>query len=444
MSLFAHYEADPDVVRATAADVLSGATKVTDLKVSVDQRHDVAVSATGGVLSGPLVSSVRPFDGYADQTAQCATIAGGAMNLFAKDIDTYNAGIDDLNARYAAAAATGFNVDQDQYYNHGTMTPQQRDTAYHNAVAAAQSSLKSSLAAEEAKLRETLDSEADVVVAVLDKGPSDDAALVLAMNGELPSQARVTFPGVIDGFKTAFDPVAGTYSLVTLSKYPVDLAKAQLALERASLALLQGQNLADADTNAVLRLVGGDATDMAVLNKYFSGEESLNSLRDGYDAAKGARSAMGLVDAAAATSKFAKGVAGLSVLSGIYDIGWNPNDDSGVRRGIMVAGDTAGIVGGAGTLLIAAGIITAPIAAPIVIGATVVAGAIALGTLVYDHWDDIKDGVGTAYNWTKDRLGDAVDAVGDTVDAVGDTVDKAADWADDQAKKIPVIGGLFG
>ena len=38
---------------------------------------------------------MRPFDGYADQTAQCATIAGGALNLFAKDIDTYNAGIDD-------------------------------------------------------------------------------------------------------------------------------------------------------------------------------------------------------------------------------------------------------------------------------------------------------------------------------------------------------------
>ena len=50
----------------------------------------------------------------------------------------------------------------------------------------------------------------------------------------------------------------------------------------------------------------------------------------------------------------------------------------------------------------------------------------------------------TAYDWTKDRLGDAVDAVGDTVDAVGDSVDKAADWVDDQAKKIPVIGGLFG
>lgn len=443
MGLFAHYEADPDTVRATAKSVLSGSTKVTDLKVTVDQRHDVAVSATDGDLSGPLVSSVMPFKNYADQTAQCATIAGGALNLFAKDIDTFNTGIDDLNARYATAAANGFYVDQDQFYDHGTMTPQQRDTAYHNAVSSAQSSLKSSLAAEELKLRETLDREADVVVAILDKGPSKDAAVVLALNGMLPLEANVSFPGVIDGFKMAFDPTAGAYSLATLAKYPVDLAKSQLALQRASLALLQGQNLADAETNAVLRLVGGDATDMAVLRQYFTGEQSLNAVRDGFTAAQATRSGMGLLDAAAAGSKLAKGVAGLSVLSGLYDIGVNPNDDTGIRRGVQVTGDAAGIVGGAGTLLIAAGIITAPIAAPIVIGATIIAGGIALGTLIYDHWDDIKSGVSTAYNWTKDRIGDAVDGVGTAVKAAGEGLEKAGDWVDDQAKKIPVIGGLF-
>ncbi len=443
MGLFTHYEANPDVVRATATDVLSGATRVSELRVSVDQRHDVAVSATSGVLTAPLVSSVRPFDGYADQTAQCATIAGGALNLFAKAIDTYNAGIDDLNARYAAAAANGFNVDQDQFYNHGTLTQQQRETAYHHAVSAAQSSLKSSLAAEEAKLRETLDGEADVVVGVLDKGPSKEAALVLAMNAELPGQARVTFPDVVDGFKMAFDPTAGAYSLVTLSKYPVDLAKTQLALERASLALLQGKNLADAQTNAVLRLVGADATDIRVLNQYFAGEESLNTLRDGYNTARAARSSMGLLDAAAAGSKLAKGVAGLAVLSGFYDIGWNPNGDTGVRRDIQLTGDAAGIIGGGGALLMAAGLITAPIAAPIVIGATIIAGGIALGTLIYDHWDDIKAGVSTAYNWTKDRVSAAVDGLGDAVDATGDALKTAGDWVDEQAKKIPVIGGLF-
>jgi hypothetical protein len=139
------------------------------------------------------------------------------------------------------------------------------------------------------------------------------------------------------------------------------------------------------------------------------------------------------MDAAAATSKFSKGIAGLSVLSGIYDLAANPNDDTGIRRDVDYLGDAAGIVGGGGTLLIAAGIITAPIAGPIVLGATVIAAGVALGTLVYDHWDDIKDGVSTAYDWTKDRFGDAADAV-----------DDAAGWVDDQAKKIPVVGGLFG
>jgi hypothetical protein len=433
MALFAHYEADPDAIRSTAAEVLTGSTRVSDLRVSVDQRHDVAVSATGGILTGPLVSSVKPFDGYADQTAQCATIAGGALNLFAKDIDTYNRGIDELNARYETAAAHGFNVDVDQFYNHGTMTPQQRDAAYHHAVSTAQSSLKSSLAAEEATLREALDSDADVVVAILDKGPSNDAAVVLAMNGALPQQADVTFPGVIDGFKMAFDPTAGAYSLATLAKYPVDAAKSELALYRASLALLQGQNLADADTRAVLRLVGGDATDMRVLTKYFEGEQSLNELRTGLTAAQEARAGFNLMDAASATSRFSKSIAVLGVASGIYDLAANPNGDTGLRRDVDYLGDAAGIVGGGGTLLIAAGIITAPIAGPIVLGATVIAAGVAVGTLIYDHWDDITDGVSTAYDWTQDRLGDAADAV-----------DDAADWVDDQAKKIPVIGGLFG
>lgn len=99
---------------------------------------------------------------------------------------------------------------------------------------------------------------------------------------------------------------------------------------------------------------------------------------------------------------------------------------------------TAPVSRQAPALLLATGLVTgaaATVLAPIVIGAAAVAGAIALGTLVYDHWDDITHAASTAYNWTKDKVGDAVDAV-------GDTVDKAADWVDDQAKKIPLIGGL--
>jgi len=443
VGLFEHYEADPGAIRGTATAVLAGSTRVSDLRVSVDAQHDVAVSVTGGDLLGPLSTSHYPFTAAADTTAQCATIAGGALNLFAKDIDTYNAGIDDLNTRYETAAASGFGVDAEQFYDHGTMTPEQRAAAYHGAVSRAKSSLVAQLNAEQAKLEEILDDGADVVVGILDEGPSKDAALVLAMNGELPRQASVTFPEVIDGFKTAFDPTAGAYSLVTLSKYPFDVAKSQLALERASLALLQGTNLADAETNAVLRLVGGDAADLRVLNQYFRGQESLNELRTGLEVAKTSRSGLGILDAAAATSKLSKGVAGLSVLSGLYDIGWNPNGDTGVRRGIQVTGDAAGIVGGAGSLLIAAGVLTAPIAGPIVLGATIIAGGIALGTLIYDHWDDIKQGVSTAYNWTADRISDGIDAVGDGIEAVGDGIENAGEWLDDQAKKIPLIGGLF-
>lgn len=444
MGLFPHYEADPGAVRGTATDVLDGSTKVSDLRVDVDSRHDVAVSVTGGILTGPLVSSTRPFDTSADTTAQCATIAGGALNLFAKDIDTFNAGIDKLNARYDVAAASHFNVDAEQFYNHGTMTQQQRDQAYHHAVSSAQSALTSSLTAEEHQLREELDSGADVVVAILDKGPSKDAAVVLALNGELPQEASVTFPEVIDDFKLAFDPGAAVYALQDFARYTAGTIEADRALQQASLALLQGKNLADAETLAVLKVVGGDATDMRVLNQYFRGEETVSALRAGLQEAQATRAGFNLLDAAAATSKFAKGIAGLTVLSGIYDLGWNPNGDTGIRRDVDYVGDAAGIIGGGGTLLIAAGILTAPISGPIVLGATAIAAGIALGTLIYDHWDDIKAGVSTAYHWTSDRLGDAADALGDAADTVGDGLEDAGDWVADKAKDIPVIGGLFG
>lgn len=154
MALFPHYEANPATVRGIATTVLSGSTRVSDLKVSVDGQHNLSVAATGGLLTAPLQSAVLPLNSHADDTAQCATIAGGALNLFAKDIDTYNRGVDELNARYATAAANGFYVNADNYYNHGaTLTVQQRDQQYHTAVANAASSLKSSLVAEEAKLR---------------------------------------------------------------------------------------------------------------------------------------------------------------------------------------------------------------------------------------------------------------------------------------------------
>lgn len=275
-----------------------------------------------------------------------------------------------------------------------------------------------------------------MVAAILKKGPSNSAALVLAMNGELPAQASITFPDVLKDFKTVFDPTAGAYSLVDMGRSGVNTFKSQLGLERASLALLQGKNLADAQTQAVLRVVGGDVTDARVLNQFFRGEESLNPLKAALGTAETTRSGLGLVDAAAATSKFAKGVSVLAVAGGIYDIGWNPNGDTGGRRALGVTADVTGIVGGGGSLLIAAGVITAPIAAPIVLGATAIAGTIALGMLIHDHWGDITKGASTAYNWTADKVGDAVDAA-------GDTVDKAAGWVDDQAKKLPIIGGLF-
>lgn len=66
------------------------------------QQQQTSASAVSGMLLGPLTSSVQPVVSTAASTAQAATIASGALDLFAKAVDEYNDGIDRLNERYEA------------------------------------------------------------------------------------------------------------------------------------------------------------------------------------------------------------------------------------------------------------------------------------------------------------------------------------------------------
>jgi hypothetical protein len=177
-------------VHGLATKILNSGDQVTGVGTDVSSQHRVSVGSVNGLLSNPLSSAIQPVLSSSSNIAQCTTIAGGAMTMWSKAIQEYDDGVDKLNKEYETAKAAGFNVDAEQFYNHGAgLTAEQRSTMYHNAVHSADIALRHRLEGEEHKLKQVLDAEAETVQAVLEKGPSKQAALILAAHGALPAQA---------------------------------------------------------------------------------------------------------------------------------------------------------------------------------------------------------------------------------------------------------------
>ncbi|QJW35141.1 hypothetical protein [Cellulosimicrobium protaetiae] len=137
---------------------------------------------------------------------------------------------------------------------------------------------------------------------------------------------------------------------------------------------------------------------------------------------------------------FAGGAAG--VVGGINQIVNTQYD--GVRGGVDRGMGVLSVIGGAGTMAIAAGLLTNPVGIAVVAGAAAVAGVWALGNLVYDNWDSISGffsdpGPYLADGWNdvKDFAGNAADTIEDVASDVGDAIGDGLSAAGD------FVGGLF-
>jgi hypothetical protein len=118
----------------------------------------------------------------------------------------------------------------------------------------------------------------------------------------------------------------------------------------------------------------------------------------------------------------------------------------GVRGGIDRVMGGVSVVGGAGGLAIALGgaALLGPVGVGIAVGAGVVAGAWALGNLVYDNWDSISGAASTAAGWVGDRAGDVAEGIGNMADAAGDAVSDVGDAVGDGLSAAgDFVGGLF-
>jgi len=153
--------------------------------------------------------------------------------------------------------------------------------------------------------------------------------------------------------------------------------------------------------------------------------------------------AMGMLGGLGTAGRLMGGVGGaFGVIGGFQQMFATEYD--GWRGGMDRVMGGVSVVGGAGTMLMMAGLLTNPVGIGIVVGAGVVAGAWALGNLVVDNWDSITGFVSDplpyladGWNDVQNFASDAVDTIGnvasDVGDAIGDGLSAAGDF----------VGGLF-
>lgn len=157
--------------------------------------------------------------------------------------------------------------------------------------------------------------------------------------------------------------------------------------------------------------------------------------------------AMGVFGRMGPAGRLLGGAGGLlGVVGGVQQIlGSSYEEQGGLRwRADQVAGGLS-IIGGGGTLLMMTGLVAlGPVGIGVVVGAGVVAGAWALGNLVYDNWDAIQGFASDPTAYLADGWNDVKNVASDVADSVGDGVSAAADTIGDGLDKAgDFIGGLF-
>ncbi|HEY7043560.1 MAG TPA: hypothetical protein VH419_07830 [Nocardioidaceae bacterium] len=416
MSLFEHYPATPGSVRSAGKAIIHAGSRVSDVAQAVDRAHNGALSVVDGLLAMPLLTAPASVRQSAQSTNQSAILAGGAANLFASNIETYNDGIDKLNERYAAAKASSFHVDADRFFMHGgSQTPAQRQAAYDGAVRNAEAALVSSLTAEKRKLDQQLDQDAEHVSGMLRRGPSAGAIYELAAAGAIPPNVALAYPGIDTSFVKELIKGGTTawklYSKVLRIRGNLEAAKLAVAAWNemdAGRSMIPFARTFDDVVDVFGQLDNGDDY-MALYAQMRNAEWLSNAARAGIP-----------------MSKFAKGLAGVGILAGGYDLFANPDGHTGARRGIDMGMDVVGIGASGAALAVATGLLVVnPVGLTVIAVAGGVTAAWAAGNYIYDHWDDITAGVDAAKDWVGDRASDVVDKAGDVVDDIGDGISGA-------------------
>jgi hypothetical protein len=190
--LFAHYPAKSGAVRGSAEDLITASERIEDVGAEVTARQRVAIDAVAGTVEAPMSSAAAPVAREIGAVSAAAAVAGGALNLFARAIDTYNAGIDELNRRYDEARAADFFAQPVAADSGEPPSAAQRQQQYDARVAEARTAIEYTLGLVEDRLRERLDHAASSAAVLLHHGPSTQSMRFLTSTGALPGVLSVS------------------------------------------------------------------------------------------------------------------------------------------------------------------------------------------------------------------------------------------------------------
>ncbi|HYJ68433.1 MAG TPA: alpha/beta hydrolase [Nocardioidaceae bacterium] len=180
--LFPHYPSPPDELIGIAAQLLRASGDTSSTVGDVESGMGRAVDAVDGDISFPMAQAPDPAVRNGTSVAEAAQFASGAVMFFAQAVQTYNDGIDRLNA-------------------------QVREGEF-DVMSLGRAEKLRRLQAEQARLDEALDAAAARVAGMLDRGPNPDDAGFLEDHGYLLSPDGGDVRSIVATMPAGNDPDA--------------------------------------------------------------------------------------------------------------------------------------------------------------------------------------------------------------------------------------------
>lgn len=373
------------------------------------------------------------------------------MKGFGHSISTYNKTVDRLNHEYETAKRRHFGVTADTDGTTDDMSAKEKKTTHDAAVDAADHALRVKLGAQEATARRQLDDDGQTFADTLTTGPTQEAFLSLSLAGFINIKDALPYIGM--GL-AEFNKVRGHISTVRTVLKPstyrnyVNLAKWLKIVATGGERLKQG---IEVQSTWMMRDIMRSSLEKGLnfserIDRWKAGKDDLPDLIKDIKRSRGQFMAdawnpdkwndplgkgaffsesgkIGSLLSKAKPLGVANTVAGramgpLALAGGIYTLA-----DTGVNWDHESTEDkVTGIVGG-GSSVVAGGIATAalvgvtvpPVGAAIAIGA----GAVALGTVVYQHRHQIAHAAEHLAEGAKDLADDVGSGIKDGVSKLG-------------------------
>lgn len=419
------YDGDAGRLREAALDAATQAKRLADLQGELDRMERTAIAESEGFLDSAVRQRFEPATQLADDIAQAAVLFARAMGEFAAEIDRYNHVVDGLNREYEAARATRFGVLMLVATPGDTADSERVHRQYWADVEQADFTTRARLAAREQIAAQILDDAGNQAAQRLDAGPGAlinmTWADVAGAAGNLLSWLGVG-PGEVHDARDRWDLLRLIKDPDSLEEYqdsrrwlgwtpnlldPPDKVSAQMAgwgvlAQRSDLSIAERaeeiQSMIDE-----LRNVPKSMREAARLELYNSSTPGLwNDLKSGglIPTTEGGRVASLMEKSTAlrvGNAVAGKALAPIAAADGAYTfVDTFRNHDR-----LSTEDRVVGYVGG-GSTAIAGGIATAALVTSAIPGGILVvgvaAGTVALGTLAYEHREDIADGAKWAFD----------------------------------------------